>query len=137
MKFSTRSTYGLRALIQIAIHQNGLLSVAQIAKTENLSSDYLERLVSRLKKAGIITASKGSNGGYELAKTAQEITLYEVLEALEGSKSLFSCAASGGQSVECSSNCHCASDTILGYIEIRLNQTLKSLTLEDLIKKQK
>lgn len=137
MKFSTRATYGLRALIQIANNHDGPTSVGQIAKLENLSSDYLERLVSRLKKHGIIKSSKGSNGGYELAKPVKEINLLEILQALEGFKSSFSCSANPGDLQACNKGCHCSSDNILSFIQASLNKTLINLSLADLIKIQK
>jgi len=85
MKISSKTTYGLRFLIHLAIQEDQHLGqVGQIGKNENMSIKYLENIVSLLRPSGIITVKRGSHGGYKLARLPSEISLKEILETLEG-----------------------------------------------------
>lgn len=85
MRFSTRSTYGLRALCELADHAGqGPLSVAAIARKEQISLSYLEQLLNRLRKQGLVRSVRGPKGGYLLARDAHAISLAEIVQALEG-----------------------------------------------------
>ena len=86
MKLSTRSTYGMRALIELALSSGRVpVSAALIAKRQDLSVAYLEQLLHRLKKQGLVTSLRGPKGGYILAKDPVRITMAEVVEVLDGS----------------------------------------------------
>lgn len=83
--FTTRSRYGLSAILEMANHYgNAPLQVREIASKHKISPQYLEQLLGRLTKPGLIRALRGQKGGFVLARTPQEISLIEVLEALEG-----------------------------------------------------
>ena len=85
MKLSTRSTYGMRALVELALASgHGPLSASSIATRQDLSVAYLEQLLHRLKRQGIITSVRGPRGGYALAREPQRITMGEVVNALDG-----------------------------------------------------
>ncbi|MGN0839007.1 MAG: RrF2 family transcriptional regulator [Pyramidobacter sp.] len=90
MKVSTRGHYGLRAVVVIAkMAQEGLpISVSDVARQEDLSTTYLEQLVSKLRRAGILRSYRGPHGGYELVKDPDHITVAEVLDAA-GEKIIF------------------------------------------------
>ena len=89
MKMSTKGRYGLRALIDLAVCENGEpITLATIAQRQHLSLNYLEQVFGVLRRAGIVKSIKGANGGYRLAKKAEDITVKEVLEALEGKFSI-------------------------------------------------
>lgn len=89
MKMSTKGRYGLRALLDLAVCENGKpVTLASIAQRQHLSLNYLEQVFGVLRKAEIVKSIKGANGGYRLAKKAEEITVKEVLEALEGKFSI-------------------------------------------------
>ncbi len=89
MKLSTRGRYGLRALTDLAIHQDGSpVTLADIALRQNISDGYLESIFSMLKKNGIVRSVKGAGGGYLLARSAADIHVSEVLTALEGDMSI-------------------------------------------------
>lgn len=84
MKVSTRAHYGLRAMVTIAqMEKSGIVpvSVMDIAQREELSDTYLEQLVSKLRRAGLLRSYRGANGGYELAKDPSEITILEIVQA--------------------------------------------------------
>lgn len=85
MRVSTRVSYGLRAMCVLAAqHGRGPLSVARIAETERISFPYLEQLLNRLRKEGLVKSLRGAKGGYVLAKPPREITLSQIVQALEG-----------------------------------------------------
>ena len=89
MKVSTRGRYGLRALVDMAIHSGDApISLVQVANRQKISLNYLEQVFGTLRKAGIVNSIKGAGGGYKLARAAEEITVREVLEALEGKFSI-------------------------------------------------
>jgi len=86
MKLSTRSTYGMRALVELALAAgHGPMSAAHIAKRQDLSVAYLEQLLHRLKKQGLVSSIRGPRGGYVLAKDPAEITMSKVVRVLDGS----------------------------------------------------
>ena len=85
MKLSTRSTYGMRALVEIALTAGrSPVSAALIAKRQDLSVAYLEQLLHRLKKDGVVTGVRGPRGGYVLAREAGRITIGEIVRVLDG-----------------------------------------------------
>lgn len=85
MKISTKGRYGLRALVDLASHENaGTVSLLHVAKRQNISLNYLEQVFAALRKAGIVKSQKGAQGGYRLSKSPEEIRLGDVLTVLEG-----------------------------------------------------
>ena len=89
MKLSTRGRYGLRALVDLAANAGeGTASLVQTARRQKLSVNYLEQVFASLRRAGIVTTVKGAGGGYALARDMDEITVKEVIEALEGEISI-------------------------------------------------
>ncbi len=89
MKVSTKGRYGLRALVDVAANSQGQpVSLVQTAKRQNISLNYLEQVFGVLRKAGIVISVKGAGGGYLLARDADDITVKEILEALEGKFSI-------------------------------------------------
>src|SRR5882672_6830462 len=96
MMFSTKAEYGVRVLVELA-RRNGDAPVplAEIAEANGLPLAYLEHLVARLRKAGLVQSRRGARGGYLLARPAAEITMAEVVEALEGSIAPIECISEG------------------------------------------
>lgn len=132
MKFSTRTTYGLRAMVYLAQNQGKEnLSLASIARAENISPKYLERIFARLKKAGLVSAEKGVSGGYQLAREPQKITLYDIVKTLEGNMSLFYCLDDKGK-VYCGNQCNCAVTEVLAKVQNAIAKTLAGIKLKDL-----
>lgn len=88
MRVSTRSDYGLRALIELAGHYGrGPLQSSGIALRRHIPEQYLDQLLTALRKAGFIRSVRGPAGGHELVRDPNTITVREVIEALEGSLS--------------------------------------------------
>ena len=85
MLFSTKAEYGVRLMVELGRQPDTApVSLSAVAEAERLPLSYLEHLVARLRKAGLVTSTRGAHGGYSLAKPAAEITLDTVVEALEG-----------------------------------------------------
>jgi Rrf2 family cysteine metabolism transcriptional repressor len=85
MKISTRTEYGIRVLVTLARQSDGrCLSLAEIARREKLPHAYLEQLVRDLRRAGLVTATRGQAGGYLLGREAEAITMTDAVRALEG-----------------------------------------------------
>src|SRR5438045_9726248 len=86
MMFSTKAEYGVRVMVELAKHAGEEpVPLAEIAAKDRLPLAYLEHLVARLRKAGLVDSRRGSRGGYLLARSPVDITMAEIVEALEGS----------------------------------------------------
>jgi len=104
MLFTTKTEYGLKALRVLArCGRTKNVSLSDIAEETGLSLSYLEQIFSKLKKAGIVTGTKGAEGGYVLSRSAKNIDLLQIITALEGRTAVNSCMADGKQT--CSGSC--------------------------------
>lgn len=131
MRFSRKSRYGLSALIDLAVNsKTEHVSLNSIANRNSISLQYLEQIFASLKRAGIVKSIKGSQGGYQLNISPSEITVAQVLRALEGNYHI-----EPELSPE-SSNCRAISVTIqkkvIDEVNDRLDEVLENVTLADL-----
>lgn len=134
MNISTKGRYGLRALLNLARQPAGIpLTLSAIASRENLSEGYLEQLMAPMKRGGIIGSSRGAQGGYFLARPADEILVGEVFRALEGPLALTSCV-SEADSKECSRKESCGSAFIWAEVQNAISAVLDAYTIADLLK---
>jgi Rrf2 family protein len=86
MRLTTKSRYGTRLLIDIAVHEDdGWVNTTEIAKRQNISQKYIEKLISGLRRNGLVQSKRGPFGGHKLAKAAHEITVGDVVRVLEES----------------------------------------------------
>lgn len=133
MKFSTKTTYGIRAMVYLAQNSGKKsVSLAKVAKDENMSLKYLERLFSGLRNAGLVKAEKGAGGGYRLALKPDKISVYGIVSALEGKTSLFHCLDAKGK-IYCSNKCNCEANFVLEKVQHAINSTLKEITLNKIL----
>lgn len=134
MKFSTRTRYGLRALIDLGLYYKGKpVLVKDIAKRQNLSERYLEHIMLTLKKAGILKSIKGGKGGYEFLKDPSEIKVREIVEILEGHISPVECV----ERMEiCERSKNCAARELWCRIKEEIIKLLENITLKELIERQ-
>src|SRR3989338_3436037 len=127
MIFSTRSSYGLRAMINLAKREKlGSVSLAKIAREEKISLKYLERLFAVLRTAGLVKAAKGAAGGYSLAKSSGKITIYDIINPLEGRLDPFHCTGEK-EKIYCGSGCDCGETSGLSRLGRAINSTLKDI----------
>lgn len=121
-------------MVYLAKCKNKICSLKTISQAEEISFDYLEKIISKLEKAGLIKAKKGVQGGYFLSKPPKKIKLGEIVRVLEGEIALVKCVAKGKRFI-CPRNKKCLTKNFWKKIQDSLNKTLNSLTLADLIKK--
>jgi Rrf2 family transcriptional regulator, cysteine metabolism repressor len=139
MMFSTKAEYGVRVMVELARRSGGdPVPLAEIAAHDGLPLAYLEHLVARLRKAGLVDSRRGSRGGYMLARPAAEITMAEVVQALEGSIAPIECiseAADGSIvcSRESSADHVCPTKLLWTRVRFSIVSTLRETTLADLL----
>lgn len=134
VKLSTKGRYGLRAMIDLALHcQKGqTVALSEIAERQNLSLSYLEQLIASLRKAGIVNSIRGAQGGYVLARPVEEISIGDILRALEGSLNIVNC----GQLQEenrCNDSDFCVTKYVWQRISNSINDTVNSMALSELV----
>lgn len=135
MKLSTRTRYGIRAMLELAENYgSGPLQLRIIARDQKVSVKYLEQLMAMLKAAGIVRSVRGSKGGYILAKSPEKIKVSDCFECLEGSVITTEC-------VEDESYCERTSDCIARQLWTEVQNSvmglLQSMTLQSLVDKAK
>ena len=137
MKISTKGRYGLRAVIDIAQYSEiEPVSIHSIAARQGISEGYLEQLMVRLKKAEIITSIRGAGGGYVLSKEAEQISVGDVLRALEGSLQPVDCTAFS-QEDSCQASGGCVTKYVWQRINESINQTVDEISLKQLVEESK
>ena len=135
MRISTKGRYGARLMLELALYYGkGTVLLKDIAKREEISEGYLEHLLPSLKAAGLVNSSRGAHGGYTLAKTPSEITLREVVQALEGPLSPAECVDTPNV---CQRVRFCVTRDIWKKLGEKISQTLESVTLKDMVEMQK
>jgi Rrf2 family protein len=145
MMFSTKAEYGVRVMVELARRAGesvdgaeSVVPLAEIAEHDGMPLAYLEHLVARLRKAGLIDSRRGSRGGYLLARPAADITMAEVVEALEGSIAPIECISQGPDgSIVCSRESDpdhvCPTKLLWTRVRGSIVRTLKDTTLADLL----
>jgi len=134
MKLSTKSTYGLRAMLNIALDfKRGAVSIADISEKEGISVAYLEQLLNRLRRKGLVDSVRGPKGGYVLAKAPADITVRDVVKTLEGEISPVHCVATQkGVRAFCKRKTGCVPKVVWVKLAKAISDCLGSITLEDL-----
>jgi Rrf2 family protein len=135
MRITAVEEYGLRCLMALASKGPGeQLSIAEIAEMEGLSVPYVSKLLSILRKAGLVSAERGRSGGFMITRPLKEITLYEVMTSLGGPLiDPEHCQRHSGLREECIHINKCSVHDILGGLAGYLQAFLTRTTLEDLV----
>jgi Rrf2 family protein len=135
--FSTKAEYGVRVMAHLAKHDGERpISLATIADAEGLPLAYLEHLVQRLRKAGLVESRRGAYGGYTLAREAEAITMAEVVRALEGDIAPIECISADAEGVLVCSREHdepCPTKFLWTRVQGSIVRTLNEMTLDDLV----
>ena len=133
MNISTKGQYGLEALLDLAIHSDGeLVNIKSIAERQGISEKYLEQIFGVLKRSGILSSTRGALGGYRLVESPENITVRQILNALEGPLSPVDCVVEGKES-NCQRFDFCVTRRFWGRIMEELNQVADKVTLGDLL----
>lgn len=145
MKVSKKAYYGLRAVISLA-KTGHPTSVHDLAQTEHIPEDFLEKILQKLRHAGIVKSTKGADGGYALARSAQKISAWDVLGVLDGPIQTFTPpvikkvlpASNAGHVAPAGWPCpppsHCQTNEVWRKLEQEIEGTLSKITLEKLIR---
>ena len=135
MKLSTRGRYGTRALLQVALHhENGSISVKDIAEIEGLSWRYLSHVVRPLIKGGILRSVQGTGGGLSLTRRLEDVKMSEVVRLLEGSIAPAECVTNDGL---CDKSTLCVTRDVWCDMEEAVFKVLDSVTLQNLVDNQR
>ena len=133
MRLSTRSRYGVRLMLALALHEKKEpVFLKDIAASEEMSEKYLSQIIIPLKAKGLVTTFRGAHGGYLLSRPASEIKLRDIIEPLEGDLGLVDCV---GHSELCNKSAACVTREIWEEMSGMLLEFLESYTLADLIKR--
>lgn len=134
MKMSTKARYGLRALVDLAKNsQEGPVSISSISERQKISENYLEQLLAKLRKAEIIKSVRGSQGGYILAKDAENISVGEVLRTLEGDLSPVECPLINDE-IDCNDEDTCVTKYVWKKVNDSINDAVDKITIGELIR---
>ena len=135
MKLSTRTRYGIRAILELAKNDgNGPLQIKTIAQHQDISVKYLEQLMTILKSSGFVRSIRGSKGGYLLARAPNEIRLNEVFNCLEGLVTTVDCVR---DSHYCQRTADCVTRQVWTQVQNAIKNVLQSITLQDLVDRTK
>lgn len=130
LKLSTRARYGTRAALQLATtFGQGPVPVSIIAESQRVSRKYLFALLGALASSGIVRSVRGRDGGFELSRPPEQITMGEIVRCLEGPISLVECTA---DTTSCDWIGHCASQELWKELADALANILDNRTLADL-----
>jgi len=130
MKLSVKAKYGLSACISLAENfEKGNLTVSQLSGKVGTTDKFLEQIMSMIKKADIVTSTRGAFGGYTLSKTPKETTVGHILRAVEDNLQIIDCMGS-----ECKCNEPCSSQVVWVVLQKTINDCLDNITLDSLIK---
>jgi Rrf2 family protein len=140
MMFSSKSEYGVRVMVELARRPRGkaVVSLAEIAERNEMPLAYLEHLVARLRKAGLVDSRRGARGGYLLARPARQITMAEIIEALEGTIAPIECISLDPDgTIVCSRESDaahvCPTKRLWTRVHASIVRTLMETTLADLV----
>lgn len=133
MKLSTKGRYGLKAMFQLALYYGeGPVPLKSVADEQNLSENYLEQLVSILKKNGFLESVRGAQGGYMLSKPPKDITVGNILRALEGDMAPVDCVIDD-EMYKCEREEYCVTKLVWTRIRDSINDVIDSITLQDMV----
>ena len=131
MKLSTRGRYGIHAMYDLAEHYgDGPQSIKLIAERQGIPEAYLEQLIAILRREKLVISNRGAQGGYRLVREPAEITVGEVLRALEGGLNLVDCLL---EEDSCGKTCACPSRIVWMKIRDGLNRIVDGISLQDMI----
>lgn len=133
MKLSTKGRYGVKAMVDLAIHLGEEpSSIKSISERQNISEYYLEQLFSPLRKANLIKSIRGAQGGYILSRAPKDIKISEIMTVLEGPIEISDCI-DGNSENSCSNIECCATRLLWSRIKESIDTVMESTTLQDIV----
>lgn len=136
MRISTKGRYALRMLLDLAEHrENGFIALKELAERQEISKKYLEQIIPMLTKGNVLRTSRGTMGGYMLARAPEKITVGEVLRLTEGSLSPVACVDE--DPIECARCADCPTLPVWQGLARVISEYLDSITLQDILDQQR
>jgi Rrf2 family protein len=136
MKLTSQEEYGFRCLLQIGrAGPGGSLTIPEISEAEGISVPYTAKLLRMLRRGGFVKSVRGKEGGYSLARPADQIVVGKVLETLGGR--FFEpgfCESHAGQATVCTHSVDCSIRSLWRTVQVALDQVLAKTTLQDLLR---
>lgn len=134
MKISTKGRYALRLMLELALHYPGdCISVKEIAERQEISSKYLEQIITQLNRAGFVQSMRGSQGGYRLVKDPAAYTAGMVLRVMEGNLAPVSCLE--GEENLCPRKESCVTVEVWEQLHQAILDVVDNITLADLVRR--
>jgi Rrf2 family transcriptional regulator, cysteine metabolism repressor len=139
MLFSTRAEYGVRLMVELGRQEDGEpVALSAVAEAERLPLSYLEHLVAKLRKAGLVESQRGARGGYRLGRPPEQIQMLEVVQALEGAIAPMECFHLDPEGkVSCSHETDgdraCATKLLWTRVQGGVTKALSGTTLAELV----
>ena len=130
LRISRLTDYGTVLLAYLAAHQATVCSAADVADATGIAPPTVSKLLKSLARAGLVTSTRGANGGYRLSRGPQDITAADVIDALEGPVSITECSSSDG---DCEHEGVCSVGGAWQRINVAIRRALEDVTLNDLI----
>ena len=135
MRISTKGRYALRMMLDLAEHREcGFIALKELAERQNISKKYLEQIIPMLAKGNILRTSRGTMGGYMLARSPEKITVGEILRLTEGSLSPVACVDE--DPIECARCAECPTLPIWQGLSRVIREYLDGITLQDILDQQ-
>lgn len=132
MRFSTRSRYGTRLMIELAKnYNNGPVELRKIAEVQGISEKYLGQIIIKLKASKMVSSYRGAHGGYYLLRPPNEITLLEIVECLEAHNLISDCIKN---KKSCKRSEQCNARDVWNGLNLKIEEYLENVTLQDLLK---
>ena len=130
MRLTSKGRYAVTAILDIAIHQeNGLVSVKDIAKRQNISESYLEQLLGRLRHAQLVLSQRGPGGGYSLKDNPSKVSVSRIIQAVGEGVDVTLCTGSGG----CNNGDMCLTHNLWASLSREIDRCLVKVTLDKLV----
>lgn len=134
MRITTQAEYGLICALHLARRgEEGPVTGREIASRERLPPDYVEQIMLKLRRAGIVRSTRGAHGGYRLARSAEEITIRDVIAASEHSTFDVHCTSHPVEEERCSSSHDCSIRPVWVLLQRRIDEVLSGVRLSDLL----
>ncbi|MBI1967383.1 MAG: Rrf2 family transcriptional regulator [Gemmatimonadetes bacterium] len=134
MRITTWGEYGLIVSVHLAKRAGqGPVAARKLSERENLPHDYVEQILLRLRRAGVVDSVRGARGGYALARDPQAVTVRDVIEASERVTFEVNCDVRPVAAARCGSGSRCTVRPVWRLLEQRVNELLGGLTLADLL----
>jgi Rrf2 family protein len=134
VRITTQAEYGLICALHLARRiEDGPVTGREIAALERLPGDYVEQIMLKLRRAGIVRSTRGAHGGYALARRPDEISVHDVISAAEHSTFEVHCTSHPVEEARCSSSHECSIRPVWVLLQRRIDDVLQGVRLSDLL----